>query len=62
MAAIPGAQWAVHAHDDIGTAVASSILAVQCGVGQVQGTLLGIGERCGSNLSTIIGASNEARL
>jgi len=56
IAAIPDAQWGIHAHDDIGTAVASSVLAVQSGVAQVQGTLLGIGERCGNaNLSTIIG-------
>ncbi|MFA5698294.1 MAG: citramalate synthase [Sphaerochaeta sp.] len=56
IAAIPNVEWGIHAHDDIGTAVASSVIAVQCGVSQVQGTLLGIGERCGNaNLSTIIG-------
>lgn len=46
---------AVHFHDDCGMAVANSITAVQAGAQQVQGTLLGFGERCGNaNLSAII--------
>lgn len=46
---------AVHFHDDCGMAVANSIAAVQAGASQVQGTLLGFGERCGNaNLSAII--------
>lgn len=45
----------VHFHDDCGMAVANSIAAVNAGAVQVQGTLLGFGERCGNaNLSTII--------
>ena len=51
----PTARLAIHAHDDSGCAVASSIMAVQAGCEQVQGTLIGFGERCGNaNLSTII--------
>jgi 2-isopropylmalate synthase len=53
--AIPDAQIGVHYHDDIGTAVASSISAVEAGVTQVQGCINGYGERTGNaNLSTLI--------
>ncbi len=45
-----------HFHEDCGMATANSILAVQYGAAQVQGTLLGFGERCGNaNLSAVIG-------
>ncbi len=45
----------IHCHNDTGMAVASSLLSVKAGATQVQGTLLGIGERTGNaNLSTII--------
>ncbi len=45
----------VHFHDDCGMAVANSIISVKHGATGVQGTFLGIGERCGNaNLSTII--------
>lgn len=45
----------IHCHNDIGCAVAGSLLAVQAGAVQVQGTLLGFGERCGNaNLSSLI--------
>jgi len=45
----------IHCHDDSGTAVANSLVAVEAGVRQVQGTFTGLGERCGNaNLSTII--------
>lgn len=48
---------AIHCHNDLGCAVASSIEAVRCGATQVQGTYLGFGERCGNaNLSAIIPA------
>lgn len=47
----------VHFHEDCGMAVANSITAVRYGAGQVQGTLLGFGERCGNaNLSAVIGS------
>lgn len=46
---------AVHFHEDCGMATANSIVSVQAGASQVQGTLLGFGERCGNaNLSSII--------
>ncbi|MFZ0013142.1 MAG: citramalate synthase [Acidimicrobiia bacterium] len=45
----------VHYHDDVGTAVASSLGAVEAGVTQVQGCINGYGERTGNaNLSTLI--------
>ena len=54
--AIPGTHIGIHAHDDTGQAVANSIAAVLAGARQVQGTLNGLGERCGNaNLVTLIG-------
>ena len=54
-AGIPGDHLGIHAHDDTGQAVANSLAAVEAGVRQIQGTLNGIGERCGNaNLVTII--------
>ncbi len=45
----------IHCHNDSGLAVANSLIAVNAGVRQVQGTFLGYGERCGNaNLATII--------
>ncbi len=45
----------VHFHNDSGMAVAASVMAVQAGASQVQGTFNGYGERCGNaNLSSII--------
>jgi 2-isopropylmalate synthase len=45
----------IHAHNDAGLAVANSLLAVQQGVRQIQGTFNGYGERCGNaNLVSII--------
>ncbi len=45
----------IHCHNDNGMAVAGSIAAVEAGASQVQGTMNGIGERCGNaNLTTII--------
>ncbi len=52
---IPGDRLGIHCHDDTGNAVANSLAAVQAGVRQVQGTLNGLGERCGNaNLTTLI--------
>ncbi|WP_137135238.1 citramalate synthase [Rhizobium sp. FKY42] len=52
---IPGASLGIHAHDDTGQAIANSLAAVEAGVRQIQGTLNGIGERCGNaNLITLI--------
>ncbi|MGI6037507.1 MAG: citramalate synthase, partial [Limnochordia bacterium] len=45
----------IHAHNDSGVAVANSLMAVEAGAVQVQGTVNGYGERCGNaNLCTII--------
>ncbi|CAA7622683.1 Uncharacterized AIPM/Hcit synthase family transferase aq_356 [Candidatus Terasakiella magnetica] len=52
---IPGSHLGVHCHNDSDTAVANSLAAVKAGVRQVQGTLNGLGERCGNaNLVSII--------
>lgn len=54
-AGIPGERLGIHCHDDTGTAVAGSIAAIEAGAHQVQGTLGGLGERCGNaSLTTII--------
>jgi 2-isopropylmalate synthase len=45
----------IHAHNDCEMAVANSLVAVETGIQQVQGTINGIGERCGNaNLCSII--------
>jgi 2-isopropylmalate synthase len=55
--AVPGVNLGIHAHDDCGCAVANSLAAVEAGARQIQGTLNGLGERCGNaNLVTLIGA------
>ncbi len=47
----------IHTHNDAECAVANSIVAVQAGISQVQGTMNGYGERCGNaNLCSIIPA------
>lgn len=52
---ISGDHLGIHAHDDTGQAVANSLAAVEAGVRQIQGTLNGIGERCGNaNLVSIV--------
>jgi 2-isopropylmalate synthase len=52
---IPGDRLGIHCHDDTGNAVANSLAAVDAGVRQIQGTLNGLGERCGNaNLTTLI--------
>ncbi|MBZ9720175.1 MULTISPECIES: citramalate synthase [Mesorhizobium] len=52
---ISGDHLGIHAHDDTGQAVANSLAAVEAGVRQIQGTLNGIGERCGNaNLISIV--------
>lgn len=53
--ALPSAKLGIHAHNDCEMAVANSIAAMQAGAQQIQGTINGIGERCGNaNLSSII--------
>ena len=52
---IPGERLGIHAHNDTGNAVANSLAAIRAGARQVQGTLNGLGERCGNaNLVTLI--------
>ncbi len=52
---IPGDRLGIHTHDDTGNAVAGTLAAIDAGARQVQGTLNGLGERCGNaNLTTLI--------
>ncbi len=52
---IPGENLGIHAHNDTENAVANSLVAVQAGVRQIQGTINGLGERCGNaNLMSLI--------
>lgn len=52
---IPGENLGIHCHNDTEQAVANSLAAVEAGVRQVQGTINGIGERCGNaNLISLI--------
>ncbi|MDU8941997.1 citramalate synthase [Ovoidimarina sediminis] len=54
-AGIPGDRLGIHTHDDTGNAVAGSLAGVEAGARQIQGTLNGLGERCGNaNLTTLI--------
>jgi 2-isopropylmalate synthase len=54
-ARIPGDHVGIHAHNDTEQAVANSFAAVRAGARQIQGTLNGLGERCGNaNLVSII--------
>jgi 2-isopropylmalate synthase len=52
---IPGANLGIHCHNDTESAVANSLAAVRAGARQVQGTINGVGERCGNaNLISVI--------
>src|SRR3954453_1685481 len=52
---VPGDRVGIHAHNDTEQAVANSLAAVRAGARQIQGTLNGLGERCGNaNLVSII--------
>jgi 2-isopropylmalate synthase len=52
---VPGDHIGIHAHNDTEQAVANSLAAVRAGARQIQGTLNGLGERCGNaNLVSII--------
>ena len=52
---VPGRNLGIHAHNDTGNAVANSLAAVLSGVRQIQGTINGLGERCGNaNLMSLI--------
>lgn len=59
---LPNAQLGIHVHNDGGLAVANTLMAVQCGCVQVQGTINGVGERCGNvDLCSVI-ANCELKL
>jgi len=52
---LPGAAIGIHAHNDTDQAVAVSLAAIRAGARQVQGTLNGLGERCGNaNLCSLL--------
>ena len=52
---IPGDRIGIHTHNDTEHAIANSLAAIDAGARQVQGTLNGLGERCGNaNLITLI--------
>jgi 2-isopropylmalate synthase len=52
---IPGERLGIHCHNDTDNAVANSLAAVRAGARQVQGTLNGLGERCGNaNLVSLL--------
>jgi 2-isopropylmalate synthase len=52
---IPGDRLGIHAHNDTENAVANTLVAIRAGVRQAQGTLNGLGERCGNaNLVSLI--------
>ncbi len=52
---VPGERLGIHAHNETENAVANSLAAIRAGVRQVQGTLNGLGERCGNaNLVSLI--------
>ncbi|APE43762.1 citramalate synthase [Sulfitobacter alexandrii] len=54
-AGIPGDRLGIHTHDDTDNAVACTLAAVDAGARQIQGTLNGLGERCGNaNLTALI--------
>ncbi len=56
MVRLLGVDVGLHFHDDGGCAVANSLLGLEVGARQVQGTANGIGERCGNaNLFTVLG-------
>ena len=55
-AALPDAALGIHCHNDCGLATANTLAAVRHGATHVQGTMNGIGERCGNaDLSTVAG-------
>lgn len=52
---VPAANLGIHTHNDTENAVANTLMAVRAGCRQIQGTLNGLGERCGNaNLTSII--------
>ncbi len=55
LAVVPGDRLGIHTHNDTENAVANTLAAVEAGARQVQGTLNGLGERCGNaNLISLL--------
>jgi 2-isopropylmalate synthase len=61
-AALPQSLLGIHVHNDGGLAVANTLLAVETGCIQVQGTMNGVGERCGNVDLTSVIANLELKL
>ena len=59
---LPEAKLGIHVHNDGGLAVANSLVAVENGCIQVQGTINGVGERCGNVDLTTVVANLELKL
>ncbi len=59
---LPAAVLGIHVHNDSGCAVANTLAAVEAGCVQVQGTINGVGERCGNVDLTAVIANAELKL
>jgi 2-isopropylmalate synthase len=59
---VPGEQLGIHCQDDTGCAVANTIAAVEAGVGQIQCTANGYGERTGNADLFAVVANLELKL
>ncbi len=57
-----GNRLAIHPHNDAGLAVANALAAVEAGAVQVQGTINGIGERCGNVDLTTVAANLKLKM
>lgn len=62
LADLPDVQLGIHVHNDGGLAVANTLRAVEAGAVQVQGTINGVGERCGNVDLTSVIANLELKL
>jgi 2-isopropylmalate synthase len=58
----PNAEIGIHAHNDMGLALACSLAAINAGCSHVQGTLIGFGERCGNTALAALIPSLEIKL
>lgn len=57
----PGACLSVHCHNDLGLACANTLAAVRAGCGQIEVSVLGIGERAGNAALEEVAANLDAR-
>ncbi|MCE9591809.1 MAG: citramalate synthase [Planctomycetes bacterium] len=62
LSVFPDAKLGIHVHNDGGLAVANSLAAVEAGCIQVQGTINGIGERCGNVDLTTVAANLRLKM